>query len=118
MLVSNDIRKELIKLSSARGTRSSKFRPTLPTDWAPQHVLNPETNQPFTPDGAWDFIVKKLSQGHEIDTVTLDVPIGKIGYVLKIDGAHNEKIYVKLQIGSGKVVGRSFHISIHPRGLS
>jgi hypothetical protein len=118
MTVSPGIRKELIRLCGSRRTRVSTFKPTLPTDWAPQHVVNPDTKEAFTPDGAWDFIVAKLVDGHEIEAITLDVPPGKTGYVMKIQGANNGQIYVKLQLSSGKVIGRSFHISIHPKNLS
>jgi hypothetical protein len=44
--------------------------------------------------------------------VLLDNPPGRTGYVLKIAlfGAPR-LIYVKLQLGSGNVIGRSFHYS-------
>ena len=42
----------------------------------------------------------------------LDRPPGKTGYVLKIDlNPGRPQLYVKLELGSGVVIGRSFHES-------
>lgn len=103
---------ELAKLCKSRKTRKNLFSPTLPTRWAPQHVVNPTLKEAFTPDSAWEFVAEKLESGHEIEVIVLKIPAGKIGYVLKVDGVPPEKIYIKLQMGSGIVIGRSFHISI------
>ena len=86
----------------------------MPTDWAPQHVRNPASNssEPFTQDGAWEFVADLLEVGHEVEVIELRVPPGKKGYVLIAEGIAPEKIYIKLQPGSGVVIGRSFHISI------
>lgn len=118
MTVSKGIRSELARFCKSRKTRKNKFSPTLPTDWAPQHVTNPVTNEAFTPDGAWEFVAGLLEAGHEIQTIVLKIPPGKKGYVLIVDGVTPQKIYIKLQIGSGFVIGRSFHISIQKGNLS
>jgi hypothetical protein len=52
-----------------------------------------------------------LRQDAVIEEVVLDKPPGKIGYVLKLPGANNRKIYVKLQVCGDHVRGRSFHES-------
>lgn len=64
----------------------------------------------FTRDSCWEFILEKLVEGHEIEEVELDKPPGSKGYVMKIDiGANQPLLYVKLQVGRDKVIGRSFH---------
>jgi len=56
--------------------------------------------------------VELIEAGHPIKTIILDKPPGKIGYVLITEGAPGRPdIYIKLQIGSGRVYGRSFHPS-------
>ena len=117
MTVPNDIRRELARFCRSRRTRKSTFSPTLPTKWAPHLVRNPasETREPFTNDRAWEFVADLLEAGHEVEIIELRVPPGKTGYVLISDGIPPEKIYIKLQLGSGVVIGRSFHISI-PEG--
>ncbi len=63
-------------------------------------------------NGAWQFIEDKLAEGHPIEEVELRMPPGRKGYVLKINVGNNQpKLYVKLQLGSGQVIGRSFHYS-------
>ncbi|MCY4357664.1 MAG: hypothetical protein OXD01_09125 [Gammaproteobacteria bacterium] len=55
---------------------------------------------------------KKLDDGHPIQKVELHKPKGAIGYVMKISLEPGQaKLYVKLQLGSGKIIGRSFHYS-------
>ena len=45
--------------------------------------------------------------------MVLDKPPGRTGYVIKTAGWGEEQIYIKLELGSGKVIGRSFHLSKH-----
>ena len=53
-----------------------------------------------------------LESGNEIQEIELDNPRGKTGYViLASGGAQRPDIYIKLQLGSGAVIGRSFHYS-------
>jgi hypothetical protein len=63
-------------------------------------------------DSAWELIASRLEEGHEVETIILDQPPGKTGYVMKID-LHPGRplLYVKLELGSGVVIGRSFHES-------
>jgi hypothetical protein len=46
-----------------------------------------------------------------LEEVTLRHPPGKTGYVLKVPGYQNQTIYIKLQLGAGTVIARSFHES-------
>jgi hypothetical protein len=111
VVVSNDIRKQLILLAGSRRTRTSLFSPARPTHWEPANVRRPDTGEAFTPDGAWTFVADLLAQGADIETIVLDKPPGRTGYVVLCDGWVGQKIYIKLELGSGMVVGRSFHVS-------
>jgi hypothetical protein len=57
------------------------------------------------------YISQSLSEGVDIEEIELDQPAGAVGYVLLLKGANRRKIYVKLQICSDHVRGRSFHES-------
>ena len=66
----------------------------------------------FTDAAAWEHIAARLEEGHPIETVELHSPKGAIGYVMKIDLEPGQaQLYVKLQLGSGKIIGRGFHYS-------
>ena len=56
----------------------------------------------------------KIEAGHPVEPIQLDKPQGATGYVMKIDIGHGQlQLYVKLQLRSGRIVGRSFHYSEH-----
>lgn len=107
----SQIRKQLVALLKQR-KRVSEWSKERPNDWRPTQVTNPLSGMPFTPNGAWQFIEEKLEEGHPFEEVALNKPPGKKGYVMKIDlGTNQRMLYVKLQIGSMRVIGRSFHYS-------
>ena len=87
----------------------------MPTKWQPNQVRNPEGGSfwPYFSDGAaWELIADKLEAGHDVEVVTLRKPPGAKGYVMKIClGPDEPLLYVKLQLGRNKVIGRSFHYS-------
>lgn len=90
------------------------FSRQLPTDWRPGQVRNPDgvLDTHFTDATAWELIAARIEDGHLIETVDLHKPQGAKGYVMLIDiEADRPQLYVKLQLGSGKVIGRSFHYS-------
>jgi hypothetical protein len=89
-----------------RGAYSVEFTRRMPTDWRPQQVINPVDGQPFTPRAAWHFVLDALARNEPLEQIELRAPAGKRGYVMVVDG-----IYIKLQLGSGTVIGRSFHYS-------
>lgn len=67
----------------------------------------------FTRATAWDLIASELESGHDIETIELRNPPGAKGYVMRIDLEPGKpQLYVKLELGSGKIIGRSFHYSI------
>ncbi len=105
-----EIRHQLVVLCQRKGARKSEWSINCPTEWQPTTVIEPQTGLPFTDAGAWEFVAEKLRDGLELETVQLERPPGSIGYVLKIP-LGDRKLYVKLQLGAGKVVGRSFHYS-------
>ncbi len=50
----------------------------------------------------------------KFEVVELKKPSGAKGYLMKIDMEPKmPKLYVKLQLGSGKIIGRSFHYAEH-----
>ena len=90
------------------------FSAERPTDWRPGQVRNPDgvLDTHFTDAAAWEFIAARLEDGHSVEIVELHKPQGATGYVMKIDlEPDRPQLYVKLQLGSGKIVGRSFHYS-------
>ena len=92
----------------------TEFSAARPTDWRPEQVRNPNgvLDTHFTPAAAWELIAARIEDGHPIETVELHKPRGATGYVMKIDlepGA--PQLYVKLLLGSGMIIGRSFHYS-------
>lgn len=112
MTVPTPIRRELARLAASKRTRRAEWSAGAPTVWCPHQVLHPCSGTYFTDAGAWEFIVELIEAGHPVEQITLSHPPGKIGYVL-IVGTNNggPDIYIKLQLGSGCIYGRSFHLS-------
>ena len=107
-------RRDLARLASSRHTRTSVFSSARPTDWRPTQVRNPNglLDDHFTDSTAWELIASKLEDGHPVEILELQKPPGARGFVMLIDIEPGEpQLYVKLQLGSGRVVGRSFHYS-------
>ena len=105
------IRRDLARLCRSRKTRTAEFSRHQPTQWQPFKTIHPETKETFTEDGAWQFVADLLEAGAPLREVTLEKPPGKTGYVMKIPVKGWRPIYIKLQLGSGQVFGRSFHHS-------
>ena len=115
MTVPNEsVRRQLALLARRSRDRVTEFSAERPTDWRPGQVRNPKgvLDTHFTDAAAWELIAACLEDGHPIEIVELHKPKGAVGYVMKIDiEPGRPKLYVKLQLGSGKSVGRSFHYS-------
>lgn len=114
MSIDSSIRQQLAELARYKSTRTTAFSPDRPTDWRPEQVPNPQgiLDRYFTDASAWDLVVSKLEEGHLVEEIELEVPPGKKGYVMIIELPDADRsLYVKLQLGSGKVIGRSFHYS-------
>ena len=107
-------RRQLIVLSRRSHARVTEFSTSRPTDWRPGQVRNPNgiLDAYFTDAAAWEIIASKLEDGHPVEIVELRKPAGAKGYVMKIDIEPGyPQLYVKLQLGAGKIIGRSFHYS-------
>ncbi len=107
-------RHHLAVLARRPRARVTEFRRDRPTDWRPGTVRNPSgvVATHFTDASAWGFIASKLESGESVEVIDLHQPKGATGYVMVIDLEPNmPELYVKLQLGSGRVIGRSFHYS-------
>ena len=107
-------RSQLALLSRRSRARTTEFRVDRPTDWRPGTVVNPDgvLDTHFTDAAAWEFIATTIESGHQIEIVELRKPPGAKGYVMKINLQPDQpQLYIKLQLGPGKIIGRSFHYS-------
>ena len=114
MALSESIRHQLVGLARRRKARVTEFSRDRPTVWQPGEVRNPDgrLDTHFTDAAAWELIASKLEDGHPVEIVELEKPRGATGYVMKIAIEPDRPLlYVKLQLGSGKIIGRSFHYS-------
>lgn len=112
--IDEETRHQLVVLARRRGARITEFRRDRPTDWRPGKVRNPDglLDTHFTDASAWELIATRLEHGEEVGVIELQKPKGAKGYVMTIDlGPEVPALYVKLQLGSGKIIGRSFHYS-------
>ena len=119
MSVADDTRRQLADLARRPQRRSATFRSGSPIDWRPHQVRNPEADldpphDVFTEAGAWEFIARKLDDGHDVQVLTLRAPEGARAYVMTIHLEDSTPpLYVKLQLRHGRILGRSFHYSEH-----
>ena len=107
-------RKHLVVLARRSRSRSKAFTTGRPTKWHPTQVRNPNgvLDTHFTDATAWEFIASRLEAGEEVEVIDLQKPPGTKGYVMKIDlGSGLPELYVKLQVVSARIIGRSFHYS-------
>lgn len=91
---------------------SLPFRVHDRLNWLPREIRKPTASpfEYFTSSEAWEFIATKLEEGHLVEITTLRQPPVKRAYVMKIRLSENDPLlYVKLELGSGKIIGRSFH---------
>lgn len=110
--LTDELRATLVKRCRSRRTRTSAFTSRAPTKWDPRSLRDPgDPLNVFTEDRAWDFIAEALEAGVAVQVISLEKPPGAKGYVMLLNGAGTDKIYVKLQLGGGTVLCRSFHRS-------
>lgn len=71
--------------------------------------------QPMNPEEAWELIHATLGdESYEVTEIELDDPPGKKGFVIIRETEVSRRcLYIKLELGSGVVIGRSFHLSIY-----
>jgi len=112
------VRHQLALLARRKRARVVGWARQWPSDWRPTQVINPANGRPFTPAGAWEYLATVLAERLDIplQEVELEIPPGAKAYVLLIP-LGDRTLYVKLQLGSGQIIGRSFHYS-HYEGSS
>ncbi|HYT89811.1 MAG TPA: hypothetical protein VEL76_13970 [Gemmataceae bacterium] len=81
-----------------------------PSKWRPHEVICPATGEPFTEAGAWEYIADLLDGGHPLEEVPQEQPPGKMAYVMQVL-ISTETLYIKVRLGAGCILGRSFHYS-------
>lgn len=117
MGIDDAVRRQLTALARRKDCRRSTFSQDRPTEWNPTAVRNPQgvLDTHFTDSSAWELVASRLENGEPVEVVTLRHPPGKTGYVMKFCLETDAPVvYVKLQLGSGVVFGRSFHYSRRP----
>ena len=101
-------RHELATLARRRHSRRLQF----PHEWQPWCVCSEVTGMPFTEAEAWNFIADRLEDGHPISVIDMRDNPGTHGFVMLIEMSGNERpLYIKVQLGAGVIIGRSFHWS-------
>jgi hypothetical protein len=105
------VRRALIRLCESKRARIVTFTADMPSRWQPRQFTDPRTRQAFTDESAWTYIVQHLEGGIEFQEIILERPPGAKAFVLFLPGVNTPKIYVKLQVYGGRVIGRSFHES-------
>lgn len=94
-----------------RGQYVVSFWPESPSRWLFGKIVDPRTGACFTEPGAWDFIAEQLrDKGVEVKEIELTKPAGKKAYVLCVS-TRQGVIYMKIEFGRDRVIGRSFHLS-------
>ena len=114
--IDDSIRHQLTVLARRKDARITEFSRSRPTEWRPGEVHNPEgmLATHYTDASAWELIASRLESGEKVEVIELRKPPGAKGFVMKIDlGTNVPVLYVKLQLGAGKIIGRSFHYSKH-----
>ena len=112
--VSSSVRHELAVLARRKKARVVQWSSERPSDWRPSQVREPSTDMPYTEVGAWHLIADLLDRGHPLEEIVLCKPPGKRAYVMHVELEPGQpRLYIKLQLGNGKVIGRSFHYSFH-----
>jgi hypothetical protein len=104
------IRSQIALLCRRRHCRS--IARNLPCRWYPTTVINQSTGLPYNDGGAFEAIAEAIDRGVPMTTVVLREPPGKTAYEMLIPQIGGRgPIYVKVQLGAGQVLARSFHYS-------
>ena len=107
----DSVRREIAILARQKKCRTSVWTPDIPTEWQP-HTVRDRRGDFFTDSGAWEFLADLVESGCPAKPVPLDHPPGKRGWAIIIRlNADAPEIYIKIRLGSGKLIGYSFHYS-------
>ena len=112
--IDDSTRHQLVVLARRKHARVVEFRPDRPIEWRPREVRNPSAlfDTQFAEAAAWELIASQLESGHPVDSLDLQKPPGATAYVMLIElESDKPPLYVKFQLGSGKIIARSFHYS-------
>lgn len=111
--IEGHIRAELARNCLRSRCRTAEFSRSRPTKWSPSTIIDPRDPEKrcFTDNTAWDYIAERLQALEPVEVITLDLPAGKKGYVMKIPQPDGQILYIKLQLTPPGIVGRSFHHS-------
>jgi hypothetical protein len=107
------LRATLAQMARRRDLRINEWSERCPSEWMPTQVLNPETDMPYSDSSAWLLIAELLeSDNCPFREVSLRKPPGALGYEALIPSHKNTPpLYIKIQLMSGRILGRSFHYS-------
>ena len=106
--IDQGLRNQMITLARRKEKRTLGY----PNRWHPTHIPNPgELENFFTNKTAWEFFTSLLQNNHPVEIIKLKKPSGKKGYVLHKKMPDGQMLYIKVQLGPGKILGRSFHYS-------
>jgi hypothetical protein len=104
----DDARHQLLVLARRKGSWVVWY----PHRWWPYQVTDPTSGAPFTEQSARELITALLESGHPLQEVKLRDPANKVGYTLLVPLQPDEApLYIKLHLGSGQILCRSFHYS-------
>ncbi len=81
-----------------------------PNKWRPHEVICPATGEPFTEAGAWEYIADLLDQEHPLEEAAQEQAPDVMAYVMQVS-VLTETLYIKVRLGAGFILGRSFHYS-------
>ena len=105
-----ELRRQLSSLARNPKRRYSEWTADTPCSWRPLEVLSPESGLPFSNSGAWEFIAHCLDEGWPMTEIILEKPPGQRAYVIT-PHLGSRRLYIKLQLRNGRLLGRSFHYS-------
>jgi len=83
-----------------------------PRKWHPAQVRDPRRQGDyFTRENAWEFIAEILEAGHPFEVIEQDDPPGVNAYQMVVDigEASVPAVFIKVRLGAGEILGRSFH---------
>ena len=106
-----DILQQLLALAIDEDKRKIDW----PNDWRPYEVSNPEDDQPFTNESAWEFVIHLLEANAEFRSIPQKKPPNTIAYVFRATLSDGWKVYVKVRFNKNRssIFGRSFHYDEH-----
>jgi len=109
---SASVRREIAALARQKKCRDCQWTKQRPTEWRP-HAVRDAGGEFFTDAGAWELLADLVEGGHPMREVVLRHPPGKRAYEMKVQLRQDDpELYIKVALGSGTVIGYSFHESV------